>query len=105
MNNQNMVSNPQVEVPQTVDMNDQNYLNDLLESLKNMVNNYSYALNEMSNRELYDKIKPIFDRTSNLQRLFFDYAFQRGWYQLEKAEAEKITQAYQKFNGKLNEMV
>ena len=103
--NNNTVSNPKVEVPQTVSMNDQDYLNDLLECLKNMVNNYSYALNEMSNHELYDKIKPIFDKTSQLQRLFFDYAFQRGWYELERAEATKITQAYQKFNGKVNEMV
>ncbi len=97
--------NQKVEVPQTIDMNDKDYLNDLLECLKNMVNNYSYALNELSNRELYDKIKPIFDKTSNLQRLFFDYAFQRGWYELERAEGQKITEAYQKYNGQLNEMV
>ena len=66
MNNQNKVTNPKVEVPKTTDMNDENYLNDLLESLKNMVNNYSYALNEASNRPLYDVIKTIFDETSNL---------------------------------------
>ena len=105
MNNENKVMNPKVEVPSTVDMNDKDYLNDLLECLKNMVNNYSYALNELSNRELYDKIKPIFDKTSNLQRLFFDYAFQRGWYELEKADAQKITEAYQKYNGQVQEMV
>ena len=105
MNNQNKVGNPQVEVPQTVAMNDQNYLNDLLECLKNLVNNYSYALNEMSNRELYDRIKPIFDEVSNLQRRFFDYSFQRGWYQLESAEGTKITEAYQKFSGQVSEMI
>ena len=32
MNNQNKVTNPKVEVPKTTDMNDENYLNDLLES-------------------------------------------------------------------------
>lgn len=105
MNNQNKVTNPKVEVPQTKDMNDENYLNDLLESLKNMVNNYSYALNEASNRTLYDVIKTIFDETSNLQRLFFDYAFQRGWYCLERAEQQKLNEASGKCSPKVNEMV
>ena len=105
MNNQNKVTNPKVEVPQTTEMNDENYLNDLLESLKNMVNNYSYALNEASNRTLYDVIKTIFDETSNLQRLFFDYAFARGWYCLERAEQQKIDEANQKCSPKVNEMI
>lgn len=105
MNNANKVCNPKVEVPATKEMNDENYINDVLESLKNMVNNYSYALNEASNRTLYNVIKKIFDETSNLQRLFFDYSFQRGWYCLEKAEQQKITEANQKMGGKVNEMV
>ncbi len=105
MNNSNKVTNPKVEVPQTTNMNDENYLNDLLESLKNMVNDYSYALNEASNRTLYDAIKPIFDETSNLQRLFFDYAFARGWYCLERAEQQKIDETNQKCSPKINEMV
>lgn len=105
MNNQNKVLNPKVEVPQTIDMSDENYLNDLLECLKNMVNNYSYALNEASNRALYNIIKPIFDETSNLQRLFFDYAFARGWYCLEKADQQKISETNQKCSPKLKEMV
>ncbi len=103
-NNSNQISNPMVEVPKTIEMNDENYLNDLLEYLKNMVNNYSYALNEMSNQELYNRIKPIFEETSALQRHFFDLAFQRGWYSLEKAEQQKITSSYQKYSDKLQEM-
>ena len=105
MNNQNKVTNPKVVVPKTTDMNDENYLNDLLESLKNMVNNYSYALNEASNRPLYDVIKTIFDETSNLQRLFFDYAFQRGWYCLERAEQQKLDETNSKCSPKVNEMM
>ena len=103
--NNTKIKNPVVEVPKTTEVNDQNYLTALLECLKNMVNNYSYALNEMSNRTLYDKIKPIFDETSNLQRLFFDYAFQRGWYELEKAEEQKITETYVKCQAKEQEMI
>lgn len=101
----NKVCNPEVEVPSTKEMNDENYLNDLLESLKNMVNDYSFALNEVSNRTLYNVVKTIFDETSNLQRLFFDYSFQRGWYCLEKAESQKIVQTNQKMSGKVSEMV
>jgi spore coat protein CotF len=104
MNLEQKVENPKVEVAETPEMNDKDYLTDLLESLKNMVNNYSYALNETSNRSLYDEIKKIFDETSNLQRLFFDYLFQRGWYCLEREKEQKITEAKQKMSSKISEM-
>ena len=42
--NNNKISNPKTEVPSTTEMNDLNYITDILESVKNMVNNYSYAL-------------------------------------------------------------
>ncbi len=92
MNNQNKVTNPKVEVPQTTEMNDENYLNDLLESLKNMVNNYSYALNEASNETLFKELFHMFLEIKESQRTLYELAFQKGWYTLEEAEKTKVSE-------------
>ncbi len=104
MNNNNKISNPKTEVPTTIEMNDLNYLTDILESVKNMVNNYSYALNEASNESLYNRLKAIFDAETECQRHLFELMFKKGWYCLEKAEEQKITQAYNKAQGQVSEL-
>ena len=103
--NQNKVQNEKVEVPTVADMNDENYLNDILISLKSLVSNYSCVLNEASNMNYYNVVKQLFDETSMIQRNFFDGLFQRGWYCLEKAEGTKIGEAVSKLQPKLNEMM
>ena len=103
--NQNKVQNEKVEVPTGADMNDENYLNDILISLKSLVSNYSCVLNEASNMNYYNVVKQLFDETSMIQRNFFDGLFQRGWYCLEKAEGAKIGEAVSKLQPKLNEMM
>lgn len=103
--NQNKVQNVKVEVPQTPELNDENYLNDILSSLKCLVSNYACVLNEASNMSYYNVIKQIFDDTSLLQRDFFDALFQRGWYCLEEAEQQKITETVNKLQPKLGEML
>ncbi len=103
--NQNMIGNPKTEVPKTKEMNDENYLNSLLECLKNITNNYSIALNEMSNEELYQQLFSLFQEAQDMQRKTFELAFRKGWYTLEKAEEAKITKAINKMEGQLNEVV
>ncbi len=103
--NQNTVGNPKTEVPKTKEMNDENYLNSLLECLKNITNNYSIALNEMSNETLYQQLFPLFQEAQDMQRETFELAFKKGWYTLEKAEATKITKAINQMEGQLNEVV
>ena len=93
----NAIGNPKTEVPTTPEMNDKDYLNGVLEHTKNLVNNYSYALNESSNDFLYEKIKTMFDEISQMQRGLYNLAFQHGWYQLEKAETTKITQKLEEY--------
>ncbi len=100
----NKISNPKTEVPNTKEMNDLDYLSDVLEMTKNMVNNYSYALNEASNNTLYEAYLQIFEETSNIQRDLFDLMFQKGWYCLEKAEEQKIEETKTKFNKQLEQM-
>lgn len=100
----NKISNPKTEVPNIKEMNDLDYLSDVLEMTKNMVNNYSYVLNEASNNTLYEAYLQIFEETSNIQRDLFDLMFQKGWYCLEQAEEQKIEETKTKFNKQLEQL-
>ncbi len=102
--NNNMIQNPKTEVPNTPEMNDKDYLNAMLESTKNIVNNYSYALNEASNDTLYETIKTIFDETSRVQRGLYNLAFQHGWYSIEKAEIQKISQKFNEYQQEISQL-
>ena len=96
MNNQ--IKNTKTEVPSGVKLNDKDYLNSLLSSLKEMVKNYSTVLTEASNEKLYNTYKIMFDKYIDLQREVFELAFRKGWYVLETAEANKISNKYQTLN-------
>lgn len=96
--NNNKISNPKVEVPKGVSINDKDYMNSLLSCLKEMVKNYAVALTEASNENLYNQYKEMFDTYSNLQREVFEVMFRKGWYSLEQAEEQKINSKYQMLN-------
>ena len=51
----NKVQNPKIELDSSIEMNDENYLNDILETEKNMSVNFTYALNEASNETLFNR--------------------------------------------------
>lgn len=101
----NKVSNSKTEVEKTSNMNDENYLNCLLETEKNMSNNLSIALNEASNEILYQQLKKLFDEVQSMQRKLYELSFTLGWYTLEKEQVNKINQKYNELSSKLNELV
>lgn len=101
----NKVQNPKQEVNKGLELNDENYLNDILVSLKYLVSNYACALNEASNSNYYNIVKQLFNEVSLLQRDFFDASFQRGWYCLERADSEKINSAIQKLQPQIKELL
>ena len=103
MNNKE-IKNSQKEVPSGIKMNDRDYLNCVLETEKNMSNNLSYALNEVSNDALFDKIYNIFDEIKNNARDAYNLAFKNGWYKLEKAQDNKITEKVNELQQKYNEL-
>lgn len=100
----NMVQNPKTEVPGTIEMNDRDYINDVLESEKNLSNNLSIVLNEASNEALYQDILTIFNDTQTMARRLYAVMFQKGWYALEKAEVKKINQKYNEYSSRLSEL-
>ena len=52
----NKVNNPEVAVSKTIELNERDYLQTILDTEKNMSNNLSIAINEASNDVLFDKL-------------------------------------------------
>ena len=96
--NNNKISNPKTEVPKGTSINDKDYMNSLLSSLKEMVKNYATSLTEVSNQTLYKEFKTMFDEYSNLQREVYETMFRKGWYSIEKVEQQKLNTKYQTLN-------
>lgn len=104
MSNNNQIKNPKTQVPTGTNLNDKDYMNCLLTSLKEMVKNYSIALTEASNETLYKEYKTMFDTYAALQRDVFELMFRKGWYVLEESEKQKVDSKYQTLNQELTEV-
>ena len=96
--NNNQVCNPKVETPKGMALNDKDYLDSLLSTLKQLVKNYAVSLTEASCEELYSEYKEMFNAYSTLQREVYEIMFRKGWYTLERADANKINCKYQSLN-------
>ncbi|MBQ2946640.1 MAG: spore coat protein [Bacilli bacterium] len=94
----NSISNPKTEVPKGTSINDKDYMNSLLGTLKEMVKNYAVALTEVSNETLYKEFKNMFDEYTNLQREVYEVMFRKGWYTIEVAEQQKLDNKHQILN-------
>ena len=102
--NNNKICNPKTEVPSGTILNDKDYLNSVLSSLKDMEKNYVIVLTEASNEYLFCKYENMFNDIKNLQRDVYELAFKNGWYSLEKAEDTKITEKYNMLNQEFNDL-
>lgn len=100
----NKLQNPKIELDSSIEMNDENYLNDILETEKNMSVNFTYALNEASNETLFNEIYEMFKQIKESQRNLFELSFRKGFYTLEKAETNKINEEYNNLLNKFNEI-
>ena len=100
----NKIQNPKIELDSSIEMNDENYLNDILETEKNMSVNFTYALNEASNETLFNEIYEMFKQIKEAQRILFELSFRKGFYTLEKAETNKINEEYNTLLNKFNEI-
>ena len=102
--NNNKICNPKTEVPTGTNFNDKDYLNSSLSLLKEMEKNYTLALTEASNEVLFGKYSNMFDNIKNLQREVYELSFKKGWYTLEKADENKITEKYNMLNQEYNDL-
>ena len=100
----NSISNPEVQVPTGINLNDKDYINSLSSTLKELVKNYAVSLTEASNEILYSKYKTMFDEYSSLQREVYEIMFRFGWYELEKSDNNKINEKYTMLNQEFTKL-
>lgn len=92
--NNNQISNPKTEVPTGINLNEKDYLNCLLTTLKEIEKNYVTSMTEASNEHLYNSYNSVFEKITNLQRETYELMFKKGWYSLEQADEQKINEKY-----------
>lgn len=97
------ICNEQTKVPATIEMNDKNYLTDMLETEKNMSVNMTIALNEASNEALFKELFHLFLEVKEKQRTLYELAFEKGWYALEEAEKTKVSEKAKMLEKELKE--
>lgn len=101
------INNSVTKVNIGIDLNDKDFSNLLLSSLKEMEKCLCICMTEASNDFLYNKYVDMFNEVSELQRKVFDFAFYNGWYVLETVSDTKIkeklnllTKEYDDLKGK-----
>ncbi|EGK07726.1 spore coat protein [Kroppenstedtia eburnea] len=87
---------PQMKGPE---MNDRDRLNDILAMEKYMSHSYGVAVNEASNDTLYQTQMSILTDIHQCQRDLFNLMHTKGWYRMDQANTQHITQAAQKFTN------
>ncbi len=102
MNNQ--VSNPKVEVPSGILLNDKDYMNCTLSTLKDIEKNLTVSLTECSCEKLYQQYFNMFSSIAKLQREAYELMFRKGWYTLEKAEVNQIEQKLEMLAKEFNNL-
>ena len=100
----NNVSNPKVIVPNGIELNDKNYINSMLSSLKCLVKNYVIALTEASNEHLFEIYSIMLNQLLHMQRETYEVMFRKGWYVLEKCDNNKITAKFNTLTDELNSL-
>ena len=100
----NKISNEKVPGEGGIELNDKDYINSVLSTLKELVKNYAVSLTEASNEILYSKYKTMFDEYSSLQREVYEIMFRFGWYELEKSDNNKINEKYTMLNQEFTKL-
>lgn len=94
----------ETKISKTIDMNDRDYLNDILHNEKSILVNTATALTEASNDKLKKEIIKFFETVEQLQRETYELAWNNGWYVLEESDKTKINQKQKELQKKLDEL-
>ena len=65
-------------------------LDDVLQTVKGMVTNYAYALNEASSEFIYQEFFKEFETLSKLAKELYNFAYNLGWVSLTEASNKDI---------------
>lgn len=101
----NKVKNPKQEaLPSVNEFNDEDILNDVLISLKHLSTMYGTLKQEASNKTLVSEVEKLSKETGKLARDAFNLMFEKGWYSLELETSSKLSEEYNKFTTKKEEI-
>ena len=87
---------PKVKGPE---MNDRDYVNDILSFEKYLSNGYNTGLNEAQHPQLHQTVQNLLNDVHQAQYELFELMFQKGWYKMKAADAQEIQQAHQQFTN------
>lgn len=99
----NKIQNQETKIPKTPQMNERDFINDMLTTEKYLAQSYNVALNEASHEHLYQDLLSVFTETQQAQRDLFELMFKKGWYSLEAQDPSKLQQTYTQFQGYKNQ--
>jgi len=87
---------PQVKGPE---MNDRDFVNDMLSFEKYLSVGYNVALNEAQNPKLHQHVQNILNDVHRSQFDLFNLMFQNGWYKMKAVDQQEISQAHNQFSN------
>lgn len=94
MGNQQSTGLPQVKGPE---MNDRDFINDILAMEKYLSNGYNTAVHEASTEQLYQLQMNHLTAVHEASRKLFGIMHQKGWYKTDAAQSMQIQQKTQQF--------
>ena len=98
------IKNEKEKVVKDKCMSNEDIVNDILMCEKNISDNYSIAVNEMSNKQLYKVVMSILTDSKNAARELYNLAFEKGWYSVKAASETEITKAHTEYSSKVEEL-
>jgi spore coat protein CotF len=99
---QGQIKNPQTDqlpIVKGPEMNERDYMNDILATEKYLTDNLNIFTREASNQELHEEIVTLLNETHVAARNLFNEMFKKGWYGLTAADQQEIQQTAEQFQN------
>lgn len=100
--NPNEIKNPQTgQLPKVKgpEMNERDFLNDILATEKYLSDNFNIFVREASHQSLHQNTLSILNETHTTARNLFNLMFEKGWYALTAAPDQEIQKTAQQFKN------
>ena len=82
-------------------MDDRELMENELLTIKGVCDLYMHGAIESSTLEVHSAFKEALDESLNIQNKIYNLMVERGWYNTENAEKQKIDSTKQKFSNQL----
>jgi spore coat protein CotF len=80
-------------------MTDKEYMEDVLLTAKTLTGLYHYATQESVTPPLHSQFQTNLNETLGMQNSIFCTMQQNGWYPVQQAQAQQVSQVRTKFSG------